>query len=303
MLKHSPVLKAVAQLFANSRAGRTGRASLDFQPELKLVLRTARAEDGEARAQAIKDLVDAEAAGILQLERHRRDPDIILKVRLPLANEALLFDCLGELSPAARRQLLGRQFKNAAALDVPDEWRNGWIAFCERMEHAALCGENIAPFSRDDLAENTELLMVLAKLLAWRGESLVRFVSCVVCKNSKQLEELATLEKEGEHVGKLRGKLGRLLEQITGGQICTLDDLGILPNPRSALAHGPLKLRLDGEWLDFGRLHNAFRLGASDIERAESVITTARRCLTVENETSFHELAKLRSGELLIQTS
>jgi hypothetical protein len=30
---------------------------------------------------------------------------------------------------------------------------------------------------------------------------------------------------------------------------------------------------------------------------------TARRCLTVENETSFHELAKLHSGVLLIQTS
>src|SRR6266550_4683277 len=28
--------------------------------------------------------------------------------------------------------------------------------------------------------------------------------------------------------------------------------------------------------------------------------TPAHRCLTVENETSFHELAKLRSGELLI---
>ena len=30
---------------------------------------------------------------------------------------------------------------------------------------------------------------------------------------------------------------------------------------------------------------------------------SARRCLTVENETSFHELAKLRSRELLIRTS
>lgn len=37
--------------------------------------------------------------------------------------------------------------------------------------------------------------------------------------------------------------------------------------------------------------------------RGTSDATTARRCLKVENETSFYELAKLRSGELLVQTS
>ena len=60
---------------------------------------------------------------------------------------------------------------------------------------------------------------------------------------------------------------------------------------------------MDGQWLDLGRLHGAFRLAQEDIERAEEITTTARRCLTVENETSFHELAKLKSAELLIQTS
>lgn len=88
-----------------------------------------------------------------------------------------------------------------------------------------------------------------------------------------------------------------------GGEIRALDDLGILPNPRFALIHGPLKLNLDGEWLDLRRLQGAFRLSESDISRAEDLLTTARRCLTVENETSFHELAKLQSGELLIHTS
>ena len=303
MLRHSPVIKAIAQLYANSKAGRTGQGSLDFQPELKVVLSQAKSTDGDARAQALIDLAEAEATDLIQLERHRRDPDIILKVRLPLGNEARLFECIGEPAPAARRQLLAQQFKNATALDVPDEWRSGWTAFCQRLERAAACGENISPFSRDALDENTELLTVLSKILGWRGESLVRFVSCVICQNSKRLEELAMIEREGEFGGKLRGKLGRLLEQITGGQIRTLDDLAILPNPRSALAHGPLKLCLDGDWLDFARLHGAYRIAASDIERAESAITSAKRCLTVENETSFHELAKLRSGELLIQTS
>jgi len=53
----------------------------------------------------------------------------------------------------------------------------------------------------------------------------------------------------------------------------------------------------------FGHLHGSYRLAQEDIQRASEIATTARRCLTVENETSFHELAKLRSGELLVQTS
>ena len=136
-----------------------------------------------------------------------------------------------------------------------------------------------------------------------KGESLVRFTSCVLCGDSKTLESLAAMDRDGEFRDKLRGKLGRLLEEITSGQIRSLDDMGILLNPRFALIHGPLKLRLDGAWLDLGQLRGAFRLAESDIERAESLITTGRRCLTIENETSFHELAKLQSSELLIQTS
>src|SRR4051812_28853096 len=84
MTAHSPVLKALAQLFTRSHAGRKGCGRLDFQPELKAVLRAADCEDGEAREQAMKELSKAEAAGLLKLERHRRDPDIILKVRVPL---------------------------------------------------------------------------------------------------------------------------------------------------------------------------------------------------------------------------
>ena len=111
------------------------------------------------------------------------------------------------------------------------------------------------------------------------------------------------MDRDGEFRDKLRGKLGRLLEEITRGQIRWLDDLGILLNPRFALIHGPMKLRLDGEWLDLEKLAGGFRLAESDLDRAESLVTTARQCLTIENETSFHELAKLQSSELLIQTS
>jgi hypothetical protein len=276
---------------------------MDFQPELKAVLRVADSSDGEARDQALKDLAEADLAGLLKLERHRRDPEIILKIRFPLANEVALFEQVGEISPTARRQNLAQQLAQASHLEVPVQWQTLWKQFCERTAQTALSGGDIAPLEREDLAANLELLTLASQLLAWEGESLVRFASCVLCGNSKRLEDLAATEKEGELQGKLRGKLGRLLDNITDGQIKVLDDLKITPNPRFVLMAGPLRLRLQGQWLDFSPLRGAYRLALEDVERADEIATTSQRCLTVENETSFHELAKLKSGELLIQTS
>jgi hypothetical protein len=296
MNPHSPVLTGLTRLFARTQAGRKGAGTIDFQPELKLVLREADCEDGDERAQALRDLEDAEACGLLRLERHRHDRDMILKVRVPLANEQVLFGRVGEASPSQRRQSLSGVFEAAAQFDVPQKWRAAWIAFCSRMKRAALSGDAIIPFERDNLTANTELLSILAKLLAWNGESLVRFASCVLCGDSKRLEELASMEKEGDGRGKLRGKLGRLLEDITGGAIRSLDDLGIVPNPRSVLLHGPLRLLLDGEWMDLSRLQGAIRLGQSDIQRASEVVTTATRCVTVENEPHFTSLPSFKAA-------
>jgi hypothetical protein len=300
----SPVLQAFARRYERRLAGRTGEASRDVLVDFEDLLRDAGAVEGEARAVAEQQLREAEQAGILRLEPlHKRDSSSIHQVRFSPANEARLFDFLGQSAPRSVRETLAAQFAHAAAQECPECWRERWKTWCEHLRTAAIAGKSVEPFDRHPSADNAELLTLLPRLLAWEGESLVRFVSCVLCDNSKTLELLAVKDRDGEFRDRLRGKLGRLLEDITGGQIRALDDLGILPNPRFALIHGPLKLRLDGEWLDLGRLEGAFRLAETDIARAESLLTTARHCLTVENETSFHELAKLKSGELLIQTS
>lgn len=300
----SPVIQALARRYERSVAGRTGEVSRDVLVKVEDLLQDASAVEGDARAVAEQQLREAEQAGILKLmPLHKRDPASLHQVRFNPANEAKLFAALNRNSPSRVRELLAKQFAVAATQNLPERWQSHWRVWCERMSLSALAGKSVEPFLREPGEENANLLALLPRLLAWEGESLVRFASCVLCGDSKILESLAASDREGEFRGKLRGKLGCLLEDITGGHIRALDDVGILPNPRFALVHGPLKLQLDGEWLDLGRLLGAFRLSERDILRAENLLTTARRCLTVENETSFHELAKLQSGELLIQTS
>ncbi len=300
----APILEAVARRFERSQAGRTGNACRDLLLPLDELLAEAGCSEGERRAVAEQQLGEAENAGILTLvPLHKRDRSNIYQVRFSPGNESTLYARLGRSSPAQLRAAVAEQFNAGASADIPARWRERWCSWCERMRQAASEGSNISPFDREPTNANSELIALLPRLLAWEGESLVRFASCVLCQDSKRLEEFAALEREGEFAGQLRGKLGRMLEEITGGIVHSLDDLGIIPNPRSALVHGPLKLCLNGAWLDLGILSGPFRLSQTDIARAEKIETASTRCLTVENETTFYELAKLQAGELLICTS
>jgi len=304
MKSRSPVLEALARRYERSKAGRTGEAGRDITMDAEELLRDAGAVEGESRALAEQQLREAERMRLLEIvPLHKRDRSSLHRIRFSPANEEKLYETVGWQTPKTNREALAGQFAAAAVDLVPERWRKHWTNWCESLRQSAIIGGPVEPFDRNPTAENAELLTLLPKLLAWEGESLVRFASCVLCGDSKVLESLAARDKDGEFRDKLRGKLGRLLAGITDGQIRTLDDLEILPNPRFALAHGPLQLLLSGHWLDLGLLTGAFRLAASDIDRAERIATSARRCLTVENEATFHELAKLESGELLIQTS
>jgi DNA topoisomerase VI, subunit A len=304
MTTPSPVLFALARHYEKSHAGRTGRGTLDVSIELETLLREANCRSGDAREIAERQLRELDGK-LLELEfAHKKDKSNIFKVRISPANEAEFFCHLGLCSPLENRRLLAEQFRGASANPlVSERWRSHWKKFCNDLANAAENVRSVEPFDRSATDSNAELLTLLPKLLAWEGESLVRFASCLLGHDSKKLELLAAREKHGEFEGKLRGKLGRILEKITEGKIRTLDDLGILANPRFALVHGPLRLLMNGTWLDLGILHGPCRISLQDIVRAEKIETEACRCLTVENETSFHELAKLQSGELLIQTS
>lgn len=304
MPKASRLLNAIARRYEQLQAGRTGASTRDLLIPIEKLLEDAGCNEGEERASAERELHKLQECGVLLLDPvHKRDRSNTNHVRFSPANESVLYCRLGRPAPTRVRAAVADQFAAAALAVVPETWRDAWRAWCERMRQSALAGRSVLPFDRKPSSDNAKLLELLPKLMAWQGESLVRFASCVLCGDSKRLELLGSMEREGDFSGKLRGKLGRVLSDITGGAIQTLDDLGIIPNPRFALIHGPLRLRLQAEWVDFSPLQGPFRLSQTDIERSGEVCTPAQRCLTVENETTFHELAKLRSGELLVHTS
>ena len=286
---HKTVLHALATRFERSIAGRTGRGVQDLIRDYEDLLAEAGAAQGEARVCAERDLIDAERDGLLVVERHRRTQKEE-RVRFSAANEARLFAKIGKPSPSQRRIELSEIFQQAAAniLAVPECQHSAWGAFCESRSEAALTGASLSPFDCENVAEIRELLALLPKLLAWRGDSLLRFASSVLCGDSKRLE-------------KLRAKLETCLDQITDGRLQTLADLGITENERSCLLHGRLCLLLPEGSVDLGLLTAAARIDRRDIERAQ-LLTTATRAVTVENAAMLHELCRLRTGTILVSS-
>lgn len=289
-MRDSPALRTLARIYAQSRAGRTGQGAQDKVVDFKQLLRAAGAEHGEERDRAERDLKSAEANSLVELHRHPKDPTIIYKVRLRLKNEGEFFAALGLESPAADRERLSASFREAARMPVAGAWQKRWADYFGRLEAVARVGGTIIPFSRTDLAGNSELSRITAEVLAWEGESLIRFVSCIVCGDSKQLEVL-------------RGKIETILADMSDRTVRSLPELGILETPRSCLLHGPVRLVFEEGISDLELLRGPVRVSAVDLVRARQVLTTASRCITIENETTFCELAKLNSGELLVQTS
>lgn len=290
--EHPDVLKVFAGRYRASTAGRTGVSSGDFTLDYMKLLKAAGAESAAARSAAEERLRAAasQSLGRLKLDTHSRDERMIHLVRLSReGGEEWLFHHLRESSPSNERRKLANLFESSAAALVPHH-QEAWTHWCQKLAQRALEGGSVAPFARDDLQENSELLTVIPRVLGWQGESLIRFASCTICGSSKRLEEL-------------RPRLELALQQITSGGISSLEDLGLMEKSRLVHLCGPLLLELPDGMLNLGLLHAPVSISETDIRRATAIRCEASRVLMVENETTFLELAKLRGDTLLIQTS
>jgi hypothetical protein len=287
------VLRVFADRYRESQAGRTGAGSKDFMLDYRELLKAAGALEAESRIVAEERLRQAasESDSKLVLETHPRDDKLILLIRLVRdGGESWLFHHLKETSPTEERQALAALFaisRYALELDV---WHDDWSSWCMRMAGHALKGDAVAPFSRSDLEASRELLGVLMRVLRWQGESLIRFASCTIAGDSKRLESL-------------RPRIESALSQISNRRVQSLEDLGLMEKPRQVFIHGPLGLELPGGMLNVGLLTGPASLSETDIRAATRIHCEAARVLTVENETSFLELAKVNRDTLLIQTS
>jgi len=278
-------LSALAQAYECSRAGRTGQAVRFCRIPFPDLTRSAGCADGEALELGRAALAELADTGIVRLRYPRRDRATILAVELDPSREEDLFAIIDRESPSDRREQLAAVFSRAETWDAPARWESNWKMMCRRFAQAAQTGRALAPFSRVEANYTVELLRVSFELLHWRRESLIRFASCQLFGNSKQLEQC-------------RSSLETILSILTEGEIHDLAQVGILENPRSCTISGPMVIQFRDGSADLQALTGPITLSLADLRKSVRVETRVTRFCTIENPTTFHELSKLRSETL-----
>ena len=279
------MLSALAHAYERSRAGRTGKAARFCRIPFPDVTRGADCTDGEALELSRVALYELADTGIVRLRHPRRDRATILAVEVDPAREEDLFAILDRESPSERREQLAAVFSSAETWEAPPRWETNWKTMCLRFAQAAQTGGALAPFSRVDAKYTAELLRVTFELLHWTRESLIRFASCQLFGNSKELEQC-------------RSSLETILSIVTEGEIHDLAQLGILENPRSCTVAGPMVIQFRDGSVDLQALRGPITLSLADVRKAVRIEMPVTRFCTIENPTTFHELSKLRSGTL-----
>jgi len=285
--RRSPVLEHLARGYEASRAGKTGGGQATHWVACGNLFLDAGCASGEAFDLARTDLQRARDAKAIEIEERRGE---WRRVRVTQRCEDPLYRLLGRPSPTERRAAWKALFEEAAVWFVPDVRRPAWQAFCRERADRVAGGEGFDPFSRAKLSKARVQLHLAAQLLAWNRPCLLRSASAQLCHDSKRL-------------GLWRGTLEKLLCAASGGVISRFLDLGIEDNPSTVRLHGPLHLNRGGHGIDYTSHTGEYAIAESDLKNLAEVETTAPRCVTVENPTTFHELVRLGCGDLFVCTS
>jgi len=284
----SPVCEVISRRYVNSRAGRTGAGQRDLVFPFNELLREAGCLQGTARHEAVLELENLEKEGFLILERHARDRSAIFRLRLPLEKAEALMERFGRVGPGSQRGAFANMLAARAGAAVPVDFQEDWRQFCQRAATAATRGEPLSPLDPSKPDAGSELLGIVARLLAWKEESYLRFASSVLCGDSKRLAQLQT-------------SVEKLLAQITNGKVKSLAELGITESGGGCWVHGPGVLMTSRGRLDLAALNLPAHFSKSDLS-AGGIESSSLRWVTVENETMLLELAKLHSGVMLLSS-
>ncbi|WP_248928628.1 Wadjet anti-phage system protein JetD domain-containing protein [Paenibacillus hamazuiensis] len=174
-----------------------------------------------------------------------------------------------------------------------------WVRKWREKADAALSQGKSPHLDVDDPSGYEDLVRALSELPLLEGNSVsIRLFSQRLFQDSKHLE---------------RSVLKRLLalaKMASGEQRDTeeewLDLLGLARNPQYVWLSGPLTFQIDSRELSCEPFAGGVGLSAETVRKMTEVATTARRIVTIENLTSYHQWLEQRcdrsAEELVIYT-
>ena len=285
-----PVLRALLDKYRNSRRGRTGMGPREYSIRYhKLVHELARATVTEEK-RGRRLLERLRAANLIRWDPTPLQHDQIKTIYIPQTSENDLFAAVDETPPGVARgnvtETLSRHLPGLDGHPYKAEWKAVLLQAISDVG-SGRCAEGLP----NDPTLHDEILSATAIVLSNRHPILIRKLSSTKLRRSKLL-------------GERQETVERFMAQFLPPDLATLEAwqvIGILP---AVLLRGPLGIEMDdGRVINELSPDSPYRIKEEILERAVRVATSAKRCLSIENLTTFHEVAELNTDDLVVHTS
>jgi hypothetical protein len=285
-----PMVRALIDAYRNSRHGRTGSGRREFSIRYdKLVHKLAHATvPEEKRGRAVLERM--RLSGLICWDHTPLQRDQIKTIYIALASEKDFFIAIGETPPSIERtDAVGTLAKHLNALNGhPHE--SAWKGALQQAIDDVNSGRSAEGLPNDPRLHD-EILSAAAAVLNNQQPILIRRLSAEKLRNSKLLQHRQeTLE--------------RFMAQFLPPDIATLEAWKVADTPPTVLLRGPLGIKLDDGTLVEALLSGSpYTIKEEVLARAQHILTAPKRCLSIENLTTFRETVALNAHDLIVHTS
>ena len=285
-----PMVRALIDAYRRSQHGRTGNSRREFNIRYdKLVHKLARATvTEEKRGRAIFDRM--QLSGLIRWDYTPLQRDQIKTIYIAPASEKELFIAIGETPPSVKRtdavKILAKHLNSLNGHSHEAAWK----AALQQAIDDTNSGRS-AEGLPNDARLHEEILRATAVVLNNKQPILIRRLSAEKLRNSKLLQHR-------------RETVERFMAQFLPPDIATLEAWKVADTPPAVLLRGPLGIELDdGTLIDELPPDSAYTIKEEILARAKGIFTSSKRCLSIENHTTFRETVDVNANDLIVHTS
>ena len=285
-----PIVRALIDAYRHSRYGRTSGGRREFHIRYdKLVHKLAQATVAqEKRGRAIFERM--RLAGLLRWDHTPLQRDQIKTIYIAPTAEKDLFAAIGETPPSDERTDSVKHL--ASHLDAlrghPNELE--WKTVIQQAMND-ISGGRSAEGLPNDARLHDDILNATAAVLKNTQPILIRRLSAEKLGRSKLLQHR-------------RDTIERFMAQFLPPDLANLEAWKVADTPPTVLLRGPLGIKLDdGTLIDELPSSSPYTIKEEVLIRAQRAFSSSKRCLSIENHTTFRETVAVNTSDLLVHTS
>jgi len=285
-----PVIRALVEAYRNSRCGRSGNGVREFNVRYdKLIHKLAKATVAEEKRGRVI-LERMRAVGLIRWDHTPLQRDQIKTLYIAPTSEDQLFRSVGEVPPSDKRSVDSIRIKNhlEALKGHPNE--SEWKATLEQAADDISNGRS-AEGLPNDAGLHDDILRATAAVLKNQQLILIRRLSAEKLRDSKLLQ-------------RRRETIERFMAQFLPPDLATFEAWKVADTPPAVLLRGPLGIELDdGAQIPELNPGSPYTIKEELLSRARLAFSSSKRCLSIENHTTFLETVAVNSEDLIVHTS